>query len=187
MKFALGKKLGMTTIYNEDGAQNVTLIEIAPNTVDKVCSQEKDGYTSVRLSAAKTAKKQMQREFRVDTTEGIEVGSTIAADTFAQGDKVQVSAVAKAKGFQGVVKRHNFKGGPASHGHRHELRRGGSIGSAYPQHVMKGKRMAGRDGGRRATMSGLKVVAVDTASNIIAVKGSVPGVAGRVVEVVTVG
>jgi len=185
MKFAIGKKLGMTTIYTDDGAQNVTLVEIEPNTVDITRNEEKNGYTSVRVSAPGIGKKVVRKEFRVQDVTDVELGSKIDATTFTQGDTVSVSAPKKAKGFQGVVKRYNFKGGPASHGHRHVLRSPGSIGSAFPQHVRKGKRMAGRVSASRATNKGLKVVHVDASRNIIAVKGSVPGVAGRVVEVVT--
>ncbi len=184
MKFALGKKLGMTTIHDENGAHNVTLVEIAPHNVDILRSSEKDGYNAVRLSAQKTTKKKHQVEFRTDETT-LAVGDKIDATMFAVGDIVRVSAVAKAKGFQGVVKRHGFKGGPASHGHRHVLRAPGSIGSAFPQHVIKGKRMAGRDGGKRATIKGLKVIAIDEKINTVALKGSVPGVAGRMVEIVS--
>ena len=98
---------------------------------------------------------------------------------------MRVSAVTKAKGFQGVVKRHGFKGGPATHGHRHALRAPGSIGSAYPQHVIKGKKMAGRTGGNYSTVRNLKIVAIDKETNMIALKGAVPGVAGRIVEIVS--
>ncbi len=186
MKFALGKKLGMTTIYDESGAQNVTLVEVAPNTVSKICTLERDGYNAICVDTAKTAKKKISREFRVDDTAEYTLGDEITVEVFSPGERVSVSAKTKAKGFQGVVKRHHFKGGPASHGHRHELRRGGSIGSAYPQHVIKGKRMAGRDGGQRATNQSLTIVSVDPETNIIAVKGSVPGVAGRIVELVSI-
>lgn len=186
MKFALGKKLGMTTIYNEDGAQNVTLVEVASNKVSKICTEDRDGYRAVCVEAPRTRKRTVAREFRAENTEDFSVGQDISVSIFEEGDTVRVSAPTKAKGFQGVVKRHNFKGGPASHGHRHCLRAPGSIGSAYPQHVMKGMRMAGRDGGKRATVPSLKVVAVDADNNTIALKGSVPGVAGRVVEVVSI-
>ncbi len=183
MKFALGKKLGMTTIYNDDGAQNVTLIEIVPNKITNIYTNEKDGRNSICLSIPKTNKKSFLREFRSDEISEFSEGNEIEASIFEKGDIVSVSANTKAKGFQGVVKRHNFKGGPASHGHRHSLRAPGSIGSAYPQHVIKGKKMAGRDGGKRATISSLEVILVDNDNNLIAVKGSVPGVVGRIVEV----
>lgn len=183
MKFALGKKLGMTTIYDDDGAQNVTLIEIVPNKITNIYTNEKDGRNSVCLSISKTNKKVFSKEFCFDGLSELFVGDEIGISVFEKGDTVTVSANTKAKGFQGVVKRHNFKGGPASHGHRHCLRAPGSIGSTTPQHVIKGQRMAGRDGGKRATISSLKVVLVDSEKNMIAVKGSVPGVAGRIVEV----
>ncbi|PID51747.1 MAG: 50S ribosomal protein L3 [Candidatus Moraniibacteriota bacterium] len=186
MKFVLGKKSGMTTIYNDDGAQNVTLITVEPNTVDLIRDEEKDGYRAVRLSMQKTAQKTYTREFRVDEDVTLKKGDTVDASIFAVGDTVNVAACSKAKGFQGVVKRHGFKGGPASHGHRHVLRTPGSIGSAYPQHVLKGRKMAGRMGGTRVTARGLKVVDVDVENNMIAVKGAVPGVAGRPVEIINV-
>ncbi len=178
MKFALGKKLGMTTIYNEDGAQNVTILEVGDQSVDMVRTMEKDGYQAVRVAADKRL-----CEFRTDAE--MEVGKALDVSQFEVGDKVLVSGVTKGKGFQGVVKRHGFKGGPASHGHRHVLRRPGSIGSAFPQHVIKGKRMAGRMGGERFTTKGLKVISVDAQNKTIAVKGAVPGVNGRNIEIVS--
>ena len=185
MKFVLGKKSGMTTIYNEDGAQNVTLVNVVPNTIDMIRNEKRDGYSAICLSIDKTKNVNHKREFRVENTDNYKEGETVAVDVFEVGDKVRVSAVTKAKGFQGVVKRHGFKGGPATHGHRHALRSPGSIGSAYPQHVMKGKRMAGRMGGNQATTRNLEVVLVDKESNTIALKGAVPGVAGRIVEIVS--
>ena len=182
MKFALGKKLGMTTIYDETGAQNVTLIAIGAHHVDLLRTADKDGYSAVRVAVPQTAKKTCRKEFRVDDTSAYTQDTAITAETFAVGDVVRVSGVTKAKGFQGVVKRHGFGGGPKTHGHRHVLRQAGSIGSAFPEHVMKGKRMAGRMGGTRATSRGLRVVQVDAQAGTIAVKGSVPGVAGRIVE-----
>ncbi len=186
MKFVLGKKSGMTTIYNEDGAQNVTLVTVVPNLIDKIRNEERDGYKAVRLSIDKTKNIKHVKEFRVDNIKDYKEKDTISVDVFEVGDKVRVSAISKAKGFQGVVKRHGFKGGPATHGHRHALRSPGSIGSAYPQHVLKGKKMAGRMGGNRITASNLQVVAVDKENNMIAIKGAVPGVAGRIVEITSV-
>jgi large subunit ribosomal protein L3 len=185
MKFVLGKKSGMTTIYNEDGAQNVTLVNVVPNTIDLIRNEERDGYSAVRLSVDKTKNVKYTREFRVNNIDDYRKNDTVSADVFEVGDVVSVSAISKAKGFQGVVKRHGFKGGPATHGHRHVLRSGGSIGSAYPQHVLKGKKMAGRMGGNLSTAQGLKIVAVDKETNTIAIKGAVPGVAGRIVEIVS--
>lgn len=186
MKFILGKKSGMTTVYKEDRAYNVTLIEVMSNTVDKICSEERDGYTSVRLSIPKTKNVEHKREFRVDSADSFELGGSVDVSIFEEGEKVSVFGSRKAKGFQGVVKRHGFSGGPASHGHRHVLRAPGSIGSAYPQHVLKGKKMAGRMGADRVVSKNLKVVFVDKEKNLIALEGAVPGVSGRVVEIVSV-
>lgn len=176
----------MTTVYKEDRAYNVTLIEILPNIVDKICSEERDGYTSVRLSVPKTKNVEYKKEFRVDSIEGFELGKNIEVDIFKEGEKVNISGNRKAKGFQGVVKRHGFSGGPASHGHRHVLRTPGSIGSAYPQHVLKGKKMAGRMGADRVVSQNLKIVFVDRENNLMAVEGAVPGVSGRIIEIMTV-
>lgn len=186
MKFVLGKKSGMTTIYNDDGAQNVTLVTVEPNVVDLIRDEEKDGYNAVRLSIDKTSKVKFTKEFRTNDVANFKKDDTVSVDVFEVGDTVKVASESKAKGFQGVVKRHGFKGGPATHGHRHALRSPGSIGSAYPQHVLKGKKMAGRMGGERSTSMNLKVIAVDAEKNLIALKGAVPGVAGRVVEIVSV-
>ncbi len=184
MKAILGKKIGMTTLYDaEKGALNVTLVQCVPNRVSLVRTQERDGYVAFQLETNKTAKKAVRKEFRVAgdlPEEGVEV----TVEQFVTGDIVKVIGKTKAKGFQGVVKRHGFAGGPATHGHRHALRQAGSIGSAYPQHVRKGKRMAGRMGGAQNTTKGLEIVSVDVESGVIAVKGAVPGVNGRIVAIV---
>ncbi len=185
MKFVLGKKFGMTTIYDDEGAQNVTLVNVVPNAIDMIRNEKRDGYNAVRLSISKTKNVNYNREFRIDNIDDFKEGELVSIDIFEIGDKVRVSAISKAKGFQGVVKRHGFKGGPATHGHRHALRAPGSIGSAYPQHVMKGKKMAGRMGGNRSTVRNLEIVAIDKKNNIIAIKGAVPGVAGRIVEIIS--
>ena len=104
-------------------------------------------------------------------------------DQFEVGDKVRVSGITKAKGFQGVVKRHGFKGSPRSHGHKHDWRAPGSIGSSFPEHVLKGKKMAGRMGGRRFSVRNLEVADIDKENNILFLKGAVPGVKGRIVEI----
>jgi len=181
MKFILGKKLGMTTIYGEDGAQNVTLVECGAK-VSLVRTAEKDGYASVQLEADKTARKTLKKEFRVEENE-LKKGDAVDVSIFAEGDTVSVRGVTKAKGFQGVVKRHGFKGAPASHGHKHDLRAPGAIGSGFPEHVVKGKRMAGRMGGVSATTKNIKVVFIDKEKNILGLRGAVPGVIGNIVEI----
>ena len=183
-KFILGKKIGMTTIYNEDGAQNVTLVECASKG-SLIKNKEKDGYSAVQLEIQKTKNKKFKKEFRVEENK-LEKEAQLDVSVFEIGDKVKVSGIAKAKGFQGVVKRHGFKGSPKTHGHKHDLRAPGSIGSGFPEHVTKGKRMAGRMGGKRSTSKNIKIVFIDKEKNILGLKGSVPGVAGRVVEIASI-
>ena len=176
--------MGMTTLYDQkQGALNVTLIECEPNTVSIVRSTEKDGYVAVQLAIAKTRRVTHKKEFRSEEALALTVGDKITLEGFAIGDLVKVSGIAKAKGYQGVVKRHGFGGSPASHGHKHDLRAPGSIGAQQPQHVIKGKRMAGRMGGKRKSVKNVKVVYLNVEKNLIGVLGSVPGVVGRVVEV----
>lgn len=195
MKCLLGKKLGMTTLFDgEKGALNVTLIECEPNKVSLHRTAEKDGYVALQLSHPKTKKVVVAREFRLDlhdagqeagakVLEGIPVASTVTVAQFAVGEKVNVSGITKAKGFQGVVKRHGFAGGRASHGGKHDLRKPGSIGPTFPEHVIKGRRMAGRMGADRFTVKNLVVALVDEEKGILGVRGAVPGVTGRIVEI----
>ena len=113
----------------------------------------------------------------------MKVGDRVDISQFQIGDKVKVSGITKGKGFQGVVKRYGFKGSPKSHGHKHDLRAPGSIGATFPEHVIKGKKMAGRMGGVRASVRNLEIVDIDKENNILFFKGAVPGVKGRVVEI----
>lgn len=180
-KFILGKKIGMTTVYDKKGAQNLTLIECSSK-VSLLRTKEKDGYTSVQLSLQKTKKRAAKKEFRIENST-LKIGDVINAELFLPGEKVFVTGITKAKGFQGVVKRHGFAGGPKSHGHKHNLRAPGSIGSGFPEHVTKGKRMAGRMGGVGATSQNLEIILIDKEKQIIGVKGAVPGISGTVVAV----
>ena len=189
MKCILGKKLGMTTLYDEKkGAITVTLLECSPNNVSFIRNVDKDGYTAVQLETKKTEKVMFRKEFRckVNEIKDFSLGNSVTVDVFSSGDKVVVSGTTKAKGFQGVMKRHGFHGSPATHGHRHDHRAPGSIGSAYPQHVLKGKKMAGRMGGVHHTSGALEIVLVDSSKNLIGVAGSVAGVSGRIVEIVSI-
>ncbi len=181
MKFILGKKIGMTTIHTEEGAQNVTLVE-GNSKVSLIREIEKDGYQAVQVEIAKTPRKKLYREFRV-TENQLKRGDILDVKLFQVGDLVDVSGVSKAKGFQGVVKRHGFAGSPKTHGHKHDLRAPGSIGSAFPEHVVKGRRMAGRMGGVRITGKNLQVVFIDKEKNILGLKGAVPGIPGNIIEI----
>lgn len=182
MKFILGKKLGMTTIFNDAReALNVTLVECSTK-VSLLRNEERDGYVAVQVEMAKTKNKAFRKEFKVDASE-MKIGDEIGVDSFEIGDKVSISGLGKAKGFQGGVKRYGFGGGNASHGGKHNLRQPGSIGASYPEHVIKGKRMAGRMGGKRVTSEKVKVVFIDKERNMLALKGPVPGAAGTMVEI----
>jgi large subunit ribosomal protein L3 len=181
MKFILGKKIGMTTIYDEKGALNVTLLECGSK-VSLVKNKEKDGYSAIQMEIAKTKNKSKKKEFRVEGSE-LKKDDAVDVSIFELNEKVIVSGISKAKGFQGVVKRHGFAGSCATHGHKHDLRAPGSIGSGFPEHVTKGKRMAGRMGGDRVTTKNLKVVFIDTAKNILGIKGAIPGIPGGIVEI----
>lgn len=204
MKCIIGKKLGMTTLFDEEkGALNVTLIACEKNTVTANRTLEKDGYIALQVETKKTAKKTVRKEFRIDRAitesdrsvatkelakelEKFPVASDLSVTQFVVGDKVNVSGVTKSKGFQGVVKRHGFGGQMTSHGRKHDIRKPGSIGATFPEHVVKGRRMAGRMGGENMTALNLSVVYVNEAEGLIGVRGAVPGVNGRVVKVMGV-
>jgi large subunit ribosomal protein L3 len=180
-KFILGKKIGMTTIYQDKKALNVTLVECGSKVSD-VKTAEKNGYSAVQLEIQKTKNKIFKKEFRISET-GAKKDDKIDVSIFSEGDKVRISGITKAKGFQGVVKRHGFKGSPKTHGHKHDLRAPGSIGAGFPEHVIKGKRMAGRMGGERSTIKNIKVVYIDKEKNILGLEGPVPGIPGNIVEI----
>ena len=188
----------MSQLYSEDGrVLPVTLVKAGPMTITQVKTDETDGYTAIQVGfeESKKLKKPQQghlkdfgnhrtlRELRVENTDGLEKGQTIGVAAFSVGEKVDARGLSKGKGFQGVVKRYNFRGGWASHGGKHNLRQPGSIGSTWPQRVLKGKKMAGRMGGEQVTVRNLEVVHVDEKENIIALKGAVPGARGTLIEI----
>ncbi len=197
MKFIIGKKLGMSTIYDEEkGTQNVTLVACFDNFVSQIKTEEKDGYKAIQVSAvnpkfnSKKAKGKTKRyvkikEFPFPHKAELKVGDKLGVGQFRVGDVVKVSGITKGKGFQGVMKRHGFKGSPKSHGHKHDWRAPGSIGSSFPEHVLKGKKMAGRMGGVRHTVRGLEIVWIDEKESVIAVRGAVPGAKGAFLEIVS--
>lgn len=170
----------MSQIFNDDGTVvPVTVIEAEPNTVTQIKTKDKDGYEAVQVEAKKSKRKTIKKEFK--SVEELKVGDKFDVSIFSEGDVVKVSGASKGKGFQGVMKRHGFHGMPFTHGHHHVTRHGGSIGQRFPQHTLKGMRMAGRMGGVKATTRGLKVVKVDTDNHIIAVKGAIPGNKGGLI------
>jgi len=201
MKGIIGKKVGMTSIFGEDGKQIAcTIIEAGPCTVTQVKTPDVDGYSAVQLALgdkkekhstkseinhyakAQTAPKRFVKEFRDYSIEKA-LGEVVTLDIFAEGEEVEVVGTTKGKGFQGVVKRHGFSGvGEASHGQHDRQRAPGSIGgSSYPSRVFKGMRMAGRMGSDRVKLKGLTVLKLFPEKNYILVSGSVPGHNGSIV------
>ncbi len=202
MKFILGKKLGMSQIYDQKGEViPVTVIEAEPNTVVQVKKKEKDKYEAVQIGFGrrkpKNIAKQQKGHFKnlgnfavLKEFKTLEVGSkklavgdSLDVSVFAPGDAIKVTGMTKGKGFQGVMKRHGFHGMPHSHGHHHVARHGGSIGQRFPQHTLKGMKMPGRMGHEKLTVRGLKVVVVDKENNLLAIKGAVPGNKGGLVMI----
>ncbi len=198
MKFIFGKKIGMSQVFSDDRKViPVTLIETESCVVTQIKTEGKDGYqaTQVGFGEKKKINKPLAghlkslgnfrhlREIRESEDLKCKVGDKIDISVFEEGDKIKVIGTSKGKGFQGVMKRHGFHGSPASHGHKHDHRAPGSIGSAFPEHVFKGKKMAGRMGSDRVTVKGLKVIKIDKENNLLIIKGAVPGRIGSVVRV----
>lgn len=193
-KFILGSKLNMSQVFDATGkVVPVTVIKVGGK-VTQVKTKEKDGYQAVQVGFGKKKKVSKAiaghtksvgnvrklKEFRTD--EALELGAALTAAQFEVGDYVDVQGIMKGRGFAGPVKRYGFKGAPASHGHDHP-RAVGSIGQRFPQHTLKGRRMAGRMGGQNVTVKNLQVIQVDAARNMIAVKGAVPGANGGLLKI----
>jgi large subunit ribosomal protein L3 len=203
MAALLGKKIGMTQVFQEDGkVERVTVVEAGPCHVTGIRTFERDGYEAVQLAFGATTEKRLTkgelghlkkadappvrhvREFRDEAGE-LTVGETVTVEAFEKGQTVKVAGVSKGKGFQGTVKRHNFSRGPVSHG-SHNVRAPGSIGaSATPSRVFKGIRGPGQMGNKRITQKGLTVVDVIADQNLLLLRGSVPGPTGGTVEIRT--
>jgi large subunit ribosomal protein L3 len=203
MAALLGKKIGMTQVFQEDGrVERVTVVEAGPCPVTAIRSVDRDGYEAVQLGFGATTEKRLNRaelghlkkadapalrhvrEFRDEAGE-LQVGDTVTVEAFEKGQKVKVSGTSKGKGFQGTVKRHNFSRGPVTHG-SHNVRAPGSIGaSATPSRVFKGIRGPGQMGNERVTQKGLTVVDVIADQNLLLLRGSVPGPKGSTVEIRT--
>jgi large subunit ribosomal protein L3 len=201
MKGILGKKLGMSQVFDPDtGAMTaVTVIEAGPCPVVQVKTTDVDGYDAVQLAFGAVAERKLSKpevghlkkagvgphrhlvELRGES--GLTVGETVTVESFEPGEAIKVSGITIGKGFQGTIKRHNFTRGPVTHG-SHNVRKPGSIGaSAYPSRVFKGMKMSGRMGGTRVTQPGIVVHEVDVERNLLLVRGSVPGSKGGLVEI----
>jgi len=195
----LGTKARMTQVFDDKGVVSAaTMIVAGPLMVTQVKTKEKDGYASVQFGFGTKKEKNLgkplqghlkdlipARYLREFPAEGVERGATVDVSTFEPGDVVEVSAISKGKGFQGVVKRHGFHGGPRSHGQKNKERAPGSIGGGARAggHVAKNMRMAGRMGGDRITVKNLRVLQVDPATNTLLISGAVPGRPGTLVEI----
>lgn len=202
-KFILGTKGRMTQVFDENGVVTpATVIAAGPMTAVQVKTAEKDGYSAVQFGFGTRREKNVAKAQRGHTKDigtfrtfkeqrlsaqtpdaEVQRGDTVDVSLFQPGDTVSVAAVSKGKGFQGVVKRHNFAGGPRTHGQKHSERAPGSIGAQGPQRVLKGKRMAGRMGGNRVTVKNLTVLQVDPDTNTLVISGAVPGRPGTTVEI----
>lgn len=204
MSAILGRKIGMTSIFTEDGQfVPCTVIEAGPCPVVQVKTKDSDGYDAVQIGFGEIAERKVNRpkaghfakanvaaarhlkEFR-QLVNQYTLGDTVTVEAFKAGDKIKVSSTSKGKGFQGVVRRHHFGGiGMTTHGQSDRVRAPGSIGSSsYPSRVFKGMRMAGRMGGTRITIRNLQVLRVVPESNLLMVKGSIPGAPNALVEIV---
>ncbi len=199
MKFILGKKQNMIQYFGEDGkVYPGTVIAAGPVTVTQVKTKDVDGYEAVQVGYGTRKDKRVNKaqkkmgsfahvkEFRTKTgtLPDLKVGDSVGLDTFTIGDTIVVTATSKAKGFQGVVKRHGFHGGPRTHGQKHSEREPGSIGGGLRNRVPKGMRMGGRMGGDTITVKNLKVVDVDMEEGVIVIKGAVPGRRGTLVSII---
>ena len=202
MKAIIGKKVGMTQIFDENGyVIPVTVIEAGPCTVAQVKSVDTDGYEAVQLgfgevkekhlnkpvkghfAKANVAAKKHLREFRLDSIEGIKVGDELKADVFAAGEKIDVQGTSKGKGFQGVIKRHGQHRGPMGHGSMYHRRPGSMGATSTPGRVFKGKKLPWHMGRVTVTIQNLDIVKVDMDKNVLLVKGSVPGAKGAILKI----
>ena len=201
-KGLIGKKVGMTQIFDEKGMIiPVTVIEAGPCVVAQVKTVETDGYNAIQLgfgeakshkvnkpqaghfAKANVEAKKHLREFRLDDVQNVKVGDEVKADTFEQGEKVDVQGISKGKGFQGVIKRHGQHRGPMGHGSMYH-RRPGSMGStSTPGRVFKGKKLPGHMGVQKITIQNLEIIKVDMDKNVLLVKGSVPGPKGAILKI----
>ena len=196
--------MSMTQIWSNDKVLAVTPILATPCTIAQVRNKAKDGYEAIQLASGERKKKNINkpqlghvknlnitpahvREFRTSEAANFKVGDVVSVGTFAVGDKINVTAPAKGKGFQGVVKRHGFHGFRKTHGNKDQERMGGSIGPKGPAHVFKGMKMGGRMGGKRITTTNLEIVGLDEENNTLLIKGAVPGAINGFVMITGVG
>ena len=199
-KQILAEKIQMMELFDENGIVTpVTVVRVRQNIVTEIRSKDKDGYEALQVGFGSKKEKNITKplkghlkksgafpkvikEFKMPAGD-LKIGDKIEAAVFNAGDEVEVRGRVKGRGFQGVVKRHGFKGGPRTHGQKHSEREPGSIGSVWPQRVLKGKRMAGRMGGNMITVKNLKIVKIDPEVGLLYIKGALPGSRGTVIEI----
>lgn len=198
----LGKKVGMTQVFDSEGrALPVTVIEAGPNVVVQKKTVENDGYAAIQVGfvdakerrvtkalkghfgKAKVATKKYLREFKLEGAESFEIGQEFKADVFTVGERVDVSGVSKGKGFSGAIKRHNFHRGPMSHGSKYHRGVGSMGASSDPSRTFKGKKLPGHMGAQNVTVQNMEIVMIDPEKNVILVKGGVPGIRGSLVMI----
>lgn len=201
-KAILGKKVGMTQVFDSEGrALPVTVIEAGPNIVVQKKTVENDGYSAIQVgfvdakerrvtkplkghfAKAKVATKKYLRELRLENAESFEIGQELKADVFTVGERVDVSGVSKGKGYAGAIKRHNFNRGPMTHGSKYHRAAGSMGASSDPSRTFKGKKLPGHMGAENVTVQNIEVVMVDPEKNVILVKGGVPGIRGSLVMI----
>jgi large subunit ribosomal protein L3 len=183
MSYILGKKLKMTQIWKDGKVVPVTVVHAEPNKVSVLRTADRDGYEAVQLTLGKKKREFKNRPNQKVDISTLKLDDLIGVDSFAEGDKVRVSGITKGRGFQGVVKRYNFRGGPKTHGQKNRHRAPGSIGSTAFQRVVPGRRMAGHMGVDRVTIKNLVVAAIDKENNLLFLKGAVPGGRGGLIEI----
>ena len=201
-KVIIGKKVGMTQVFNEEGQLvPVTVVEAGPCKVVQVKSVETDGYNSIQLGYGQIKEKKVTKplkghfdkneveykkvlkEFRVADASEYQVGQDVNADVFENGDKIDVTGTSKGKGFQGVIKRHNQSRGPMQHGSKYHRSPGSMGSSASPSRVLKGKKLPGQMGNVQVTVQNLEIIKVDGERNLLLVKGAVPGIRGSLITI----
>lgn len=191
MKFSFAKKIGMTQIFEGGKVIPVTKVELYPDVkVQALIEASKNGYNAVQVGAKYTKKvkdsvlPRIMKEIRVDELPAIELGSSLDISQYEVGNILTIKGVSKGKGFAGVVKRHNFSGANATHGTKHTERAGGSIGSGYPEHVLKGRKMPGRAGFKAQTLKNIRIVDIDVENNQLLLKGAIPGPNNGLLQIV---
>jgi large subunit ribosomal protein L3 len=191
MKFSFAKKIGMTQVFEGSKVIPVTKVQLYSDVkVQALIESTKNGYNAVQLGAKYTKKvkdttlPKLLKEVRVNDLSNLEAGSVLDISQYEIGNSVTVKGISKGKGFAGVVKRHNFAGANATHGTKHTERAGGSIGSGYPEHVFKGRKMPGRAGFKAQTLKNIRIVDIDVENNQLLLKGAIPGPNNGLLQIV---